>query len=157
MLHKKYARKKYWRPRLDQMLVFFENVNKAKKVFFLKLIWHDSRKARSLQILKSIPSGNFLLMLSGRDGSSRKLFEPRANRVIDCRVGSSRVILRFELRANWVENQVKIEPDKQIIESKSSQVKKFLSPNFWLSHDIIRISITRKAGDRSNNELSFHL
>ena len=78
------------------------------------------------------------LILSIRDGSSRKLFEPRANRVIDCRVGSSQVILRFELRANRVKNRVKIEPDKQIIESISSQDKKILSPNFCLSHDIIR-------------------
>ena len=68
-----------------------------------------------------------------------------SSRVIDCRVGSSRVILRFELWANRVENRVKkiffrvkIEPDKQIFESKLSQNKKILTPNFWLSYDIIR-------------------
>ena len=55
-------------------------------------------------------NGNIHPCIYTRDGSSRKLFEPRANRVIDCRVGSSRVILRFELRANRVENRVKIEP-----------------------------------------------
>ena len=56
-------------------------------------------------------------MTFDRGGSSRKLFEPRANRAIDCRVGSSRVILRFEVRANRVENRVKnfeIEPEKQM-------------------------------------------
>ena len=37
-----------------------------------------------------------------RGGSSRKLFESRANRVIDCQVGSSPVILRFEFQANRV-------------------------------------------------------
>ena len=55
-----------------------------------------------------------------RGGSSRKLFEPRANRAIDCRVGSSRVILRFEVRANRVKNRVKI----FFFESKSSQKNK---------------------------------
>ena len=39
-----------------------------------------------------------------RDGLSRKMFESRANRVIDCQAGSSRVILRFEIRAKRVKN-----------------------------------------------------
>ena len=50
------------------------------------------------------------------------MFEPRANQAIDCRVGSSRVILRFEVRAHRVENRVKkfffrveIEPEKQML------------------------------------------
>ena len=45
--------------------------------------------------------------MQARGGSSRKLFESRASRVIDCRVRSSRVILRFEIRAKRVKNRVK--------------------------------------------------
>ena len=68
-----------------------------------------------------------------RGGSSQKLFEPRANRVIAYRVGSGRVILRFEVQANRVKNRVKKfffssqnRARKKNLESKSSQEKKFL-------------------------------
>ena len=49
--------------------------------------------------------------------SSQKLFESRATRAIDCRVGSSRVILGFCFRVNRV--------NYKFFESKSSQT--FLS------------------------------
>ena len=60
-----------------------------------------------------------------RDGSSRKMFEPRANRAIDYRVGSSRVILRFEVRANRVKNRV-----KKFFFSSQNQARKI--PNFLM-------------------------
>ena len=38
----------------------------------------------------------------GRDESSQKMFKSRANRVIDCRVGLSWVILKFEFWVNFL-------------------------------------------------------
>ena len=45
--------------------------------------------------------------MQARGGSSRKLFKTWANRVIDCWVGSSWEILRFEFQANRVKIWVK--------------------------------------------------
>ena len=54
------------------------------------------------------------------------MFEPRANRAIDYQVGSSRVILRYEVRANRVKNRVK----NQLFRVSQNQARKiFLGEN----------------------------
>ena len=63
-----------------------------------------------------------------RDGSSRKLLESRATRVIGCRVGSSRVILGFDFRANRVNNRVK----NQLFRVKIELEKKI----FWVKIEL---------------------
>ena len=96
---------------LRQFFSVTQHTHRYKSFQSKECKWRSVLSIRRTKLLlhfkRLLMSSVFLRMLTSsliRDGSSRKLFEPRANRVIDCRVGSSRVILRFELRANRVEN-----------------------------------------------------
>ena len=78
-----------------------------------------------------------LILVSSRDGSSRKLLESRATRAIGCRVGSSRVILGFDFRANRVNNRVK----NQLFRVKIELEKK----NFWVKIELGKFFLVKSS------------